>query len=117
IAPLLKADALPGVLQSYCDIVRGFGPGLYPGSPLIAVRLLRAQDRLVAVEKQEEEFGALERNLAAVENAKAVAGDGYAELKRLMPPRERRGVVLIDPPYEVEGEFAEAAQALIAARA
>ena len=78
-------------------------------------KLLRAQDRLVAVEKQEDEFRALERNLAGVKNAKPVLGDGYMELKRLMPPAERRGVVLIDPPYEAEDEFAAAVRALIAA--
>jgi 23S rRNA (adenine2030-N6)-methyltransferase len=116
IARLLKLDALPGVLELYCGTVRGFGSGLYPGSPLIAAKLLRAQDRLVAVEKQDEEFRALALNLTGVRNAKAMAGDGYAELKRLMPPAERRGVVLIDPPYEAEDEFQNAVRALIGAR-
>jgi len=46
ILRLSHRDALPGVLASYCELVRGFGEGVYPGSPLIAARLLRKKDRL-----------------------------------------------------------------------
>src|SRR5262245_7159900 len=51
IRRLLQERSLPGVLGPYCEIVRGFGEGRYPGSPSIAATLLRQQDRLVAVEK------------------------------------------------------------------
>ena len=60
-----------------------------------------------------EEFAALAASLKGAAKARAVEGDGYRELKRLMPPPERRGVVLIDPPFESENEFADAARALI----
>ena len=111
----LSADgALPPLLASYVELVRSFGEDLYPGSPLIAVRLLRAQDRLVAIEKHPEEYRALAAALAPFPSTKAVFGDGYLELPRLLPPPERRGVVLIDPPYEVTDEFQRAARALIA---
>ena len=100
ILRLLDEKDLPGVLAPYCDIVRNFGTGAYPGSPLIAAKLLRLQDRLVAIEKHPEEFAALAASLKGAAKARAVEGDGYRELKRLMPPPERRGVVLIDPPFE-----------------
>jgi 23S rRNA (adenine2030-N6)-methyltransferase len=115
IRRILGDDSPPGVLGPYLDIVRGFGPNFYPGSPLIAANLLRPQDRLVAIEKLEEEYRALATNLAATPQARVVLGDGYEELKQLMPPKERRGAILVDPPYEEPGEFATATRALIAA--
>ena len=84
----------------------------YPGSPLIAAALLRPQDRLVAVEKHPEEFDALKTALAGTRNAQAEEADGYARLPALLPPKERRGVVLIDPPFESDSEFADQAGAL-----
>jgi 23S rRNA (adenine2030-N6)-methyltransferase len=115
IGRLRDASSLPGVLGAYGDIVRDFGAHAYPGSPLIAARLLRPNDRLVAIEKQEEECRALAAALAGNETARIVPGDAYRELKRLLPPHERRAVVLIDPPYEEEGEFAAATRALLEA--
>lgn len=114
ISKLLQAEALPGVLEAYATLVKGFG-ARYPGSPLIAARLLRARDRLIAVEKHEEEFAALASVLAPERRVRAVLGDGYRELERLLPPTERRGLVLLDPPYEESDEFPRAASALIAA--
>jgi 23S rRNA (adenine2030-N6)-methyltransferase len=111
---ILEDDAAPGVLAPYLDIVRGF-PSSYPGSPLIAAKLLRRQDRLVAIEKHEEEYRALATQFAATAQAAVVLGDGYEELKKLMPPKERRGAILIDPPYEEPDEFATATRAVIAA--
>jgi 23S rRNA (adenine2030-N6)-methyltransferase len=115
ILRLLGEPDLPGVIAPYAEIVRGFGSGKYPGSPLIAARLLRPQDRLVVAEKNLEEYAALAAALKSTAKARAVEGDGYRELKRLMPPPERRGVVLIDPPFESETEFADATRALIEA--
>ena len=108
ILALSRMDALPGVLAPYCEMVRGFGENVYPGSPLIAARLLRAQDRLVAMEKHPEEHAALAAALAGVKGVRAILGDFARELPRLLPPPERRGVLLIDPPYEAEDEFAVA---------
>jgi 23S rRNA (adenine2030-N6)-methyltransferase len=113
ILRLLDTDALPGVLQAYGEIVRGFGTGHYPGSPLIAAKLLRPQDRLTAIEMQPDECAALASALAKTPPAHAIEGDGYKELPRLLPPPERRGVVLIDPPFETDGEFLAAARALV----
>jgi 23S rRNA (adenine2030-N6)-methyltransferase len=99
----LRQLAGEGVLGRYLEIA---GEGdRYPGSPLIAAKLLRPQDRLVAIEKHPEEFGALKRALAPWRKTKAQEGDGYARLPGLLPPPERRGLVVIDPPFEASDEF------------
>jgi len=77
----------------------------YPGSPLIAARLLRAQDFLIANELHPEDCRTLQRVLGRFENAKVMGVDGYIALKAVLPPKERRGVVLIDPPFEEPGEL------------
>ncbi len=82
----------------------------YPGSPLIAVRLMRPQDRLVAIEKHPEEAALLTQVLAPWRKARVEEGDGYARLLALLPPPERRGLVLIDPPFEAVDEFETAAR-------
>lgn len=75
-------------------------PKAYPGSTLIAAQVLRAQDRGVAVELQPGEFEALRRQLGRDTRVRPQHGDGYAVLRALLPPIERRGLVLCDPPYE-----------------
>ena len=72
----------------------------YPGSPLIALSLMRPQDRLVACELEPGAAAALAANLRRDARARAVAIDGWIALNAYVPPKERRGVVLIDPPYE-----------------
>lgn len=99
------------IVQTYLEIARGLGAQTYPGSPLIAAKLLRPQDRLVGIEQQTEEFSGLRSTLASFANARAVLGDGYAQLRALLPPPERRGLILIDPPYEDETEMARIAEA------
>jgi 23S rRNA (adenine2030-N6)-methyltransferase len=113
ILRVLAQGDLPDLLVQYREIVRGFGDGRYPGSPLIAAKMLRRQDRLVAIEKHPEERAALSASLSGIERSRVIEGDYRTHLKRLLPPPERRGVVLIDPPYEAENEFIEAARAVI----
>jgi len=110
----LRELAVPAVtpLSSYLELARG---DIYPGSPLIAAKLLRSQDRLVAIEKHPEEASALGEVLRPFDRARAESGDGYALLAALLPPPERRGLVLIDPPYESADEFAGAARAFAVA--
>jgi 23S rRNA (adenine2030-N6)-methyltransferase len=88
----------------------------YPGSPLIALALLRPQDRLVACELEPGAAGRLAATLRRDARARAVAIDGWMALNAYVPPKERRGVVLIDPAYEDKEEFARLAEALAAAR-
>ena len=109
---LAQAD-VPDLLVQYREIVRGFGDGRYPGSPLIAAKMLRSQDRLVAIEKHPGEFAALSASLSNIKRSRVIEGDYRTQLKKLLPPPERRGVVLIDPPYEAENEFIEAARAVV----
>lgn len=101
---------MPDALATYLSLVKD--GNLYPGSPLIAARLLRPQDRLIAVEKHPEEFTALKETLAPFRNASAEQGDGYGRVLKLVSPPSRRGLVLIDPPFESPDEFADLARAM-----
>jgi 23S rRNA (adenine2030-N6)-methyltransferase len=88
-------------------------PTRYPGSPLVALDALREGDRAVFVEQQPAEADALKQAMPGRRDVAVVRGDGYAALKSYLPPRENRGLVLIDPPYEAETEFADAQRALL----
>ena len=114
IGRLAKIESGEGALGEYLRLVRGV-PESYPGSPLIAARMLRPVDRLVAIERHKEEAAALREELRPFARARMVEGDGYDTLIALLPPPERRGLVLIDPPYEDDKEFERAAKVLIAA--
>jgi 23S rRNA (adenine2030-N6)-methyltransferase len=103
---------MPEALSTYLSLVKEIGKDLYPGSPLIAARLLRPQDRLTAIEKHAEEFAALQEVLAPTRNATAEQGDGYARAAKLLPPPSRRGLVLMDPPFESPEEFSDLARAV-----
>jgi 23S rRNA (adenine2030-N6)-methyltransferase len=87
----------------------------YPGSPLIALNLMRPQDRLVACELEPDAATALAANLRHDARASAVAIDGWTALNAYVPPKERRGLVLIDPPFEDPDDFPRLALALEAA--
>jgi len=77
----------------------------YPGSPLIVARMRRPGDRMVLVESQAKEAASLAAALGRKRLLSVLDGDGYAALKAHLPPRENRGLVLIDPPYESDLEF------------
>src|SRR5579883_2635361 len=85
------------LLDRYLELVGQTGEQGYPGSPLIAARMLRPQDRLVAIEKHPQEAQALKDLLAPWRKARVDEGDGYQRLLALLPPKERLGLVLIDP--------------------
>jgi len=99
---------IPEALSTYLSLVRQ--NTAYPGSPLIAAKLLRPQDRLTAIEKHPEECAALEKVLAPYPNCTAELADGYTRALKLLPPPSRRGLVLIDPPFESPEEFSVLAQ-------
>jgi 23S rRNA (adenine2030-N6)-methyltransferase len=99
------AGDMPEALATYLALGREKG-GFYPGSPLITAKLLRPQDRLTAIEKHPEEFATLQEILSPFRNATAEQGDGYRRTVKLLPPPSRRGLVLIDPPFESPDEFA-----------
>jgi 23S rRNA (adenine2030-N6)-methyltransferase len=112
IARIMQArfsDAALALLKPYLDIVRAFntGPELtaYPGSPLIARALLRPQDRLTTCEIEPHARALLIDALRRDAQARVVDLDGWTALPAFVPPNERRGVVLIDPPFEASDEF------------
>jgi len=88
---------------------------IYPGSPLIVKYLLRPQDRLIACELEPRSAAALAAALRGDARAKAVAIDGWTALGAYVPPKERRGLVLIDPPFEDAADFMRLSSALAAA--
>lgn len=112
LAGIAETSGLPATLLTWRDCVEKEGPQRYPGSPRIAARLLRPQDRLIAIEKHPEDAARLRSALAGFHNAHAVEADGRERLFALLPPKERRGAVLIDPPYEEADEFACVANVL-----
>ena len=102
-------------LVAYLEQIRALGPDAYPGSPLLAAKLKRPDDRLVALEKHPEEQAVLAKTLLPWRKASAELADGYMRLPKLVPPLERRGLVLVDPPYELPDEFNIVAEAVAAA--
>ncbi|NWH08456.1 MAG: 23S rRNA (adenine(2030)-N(6))-methyltransferase RlmJ [Alphaproteobacteria bacterium] len=115
---LAARDGAPPALLPYFQAMQG-DKGRYPGSPLLAGRLMRAQDRLYVCELHPEDAALLKAAMAGeaalLPRVQVVAGDGYRNLLRQVPPQERRGLVLIDPPFEAADEFERLAQAVIAA--
>jgi 23S rRNA (adenine2030-N6)-methyltransferase len=103
-----SAATLP-LITPYLDIVRAFNPPgdlkAYPGSPLIARALLRPQDRLTACEVEANARKQLIDALRRDAQARVVDLDGWTALPAFVPPNERRGLVLVDPPFEAKDEF------------
>ncbi len=118
IGRLLKTPLTPEVralLSPYLEAVAALNPGgglkVYPGSPLLVRAWLRPGDRMIACELEPQAAAALARNLATSTRGKAMAIDGWTALSAYVPPKERRGLVLIDPPYEAPDEFTRLVEA------
>jgi 23S rRNA (adenine2030-N6)-methyltransferase len=110
IARLMACDDLPVALGDYVGLVRQLNPDgqlkLYPGSPWIARQALRADDRLRLYELHPSDCKLLVENFVhAGRQVKVEQADGFAGLKALLPPPPRRGLVLIDPPYEEKQDY------------
>ncbi|HML30863.1 MAG TPA: 23S rRNA (adenine(2030)-N(6))-methyltransferase RlmJ [Hyphomicrobium sp.] len=118
IARIFSAELPPPVaelLQPYLDAVRavnGVGLTHYPGSPLIARHLMRDDDVLVVNELAEDEFRRLKEEFRRAKSTTVLNIDARHAVKSLLPPKERRGLVLIDPPFEDKNEFADLATAV-----
>jgi 23S rRNA (adenine2030-N6)-methyltransferase len=119
----LLAEPLPApgatLLAPYLEVVGALNkPGevaVYPGSPAIARAWLRPQDRLIACEIEPRAADALARNMRGDPRIKTQIVDGWTALTAYVPPQERRGLVLVDPPFEEERDFTRLAQGLAAA--
>ena len=101
--------SVAALIAPYLDAVRaanGGGPlRRYPGSPWIARHLLRRQDRLTLTELHPDDAKTLAGFFAGDRQVKVIALDGWLALGSFVPPKERRGLVLVDPPYEARDEF------------
>jgi 23S rRNA (adenine2030-N6)-methyltransferase len=122
IARLAAAQLTPpaeALLSLYLDTVASFNRGgsltTYPGSPALTRALLRPRDRLLVCELEPDTALALAENLRGDARVKIVAIDGWTALKAYVPPKERRGLVLVDPAFEQPDEFARLADGLAAA--
>ncbi len=112
IAPVLTAPLASDVAEMiapYLDAVRAANPDgaltTYPGSPLLAKMLMRPEDRLTAMELHPEAAAKLKTLFAGDPQVKVLSVDGYAALPAQLPPKQKRALVLIDPPFEHQGEF------------
>jgi 23S rRNA (adenine2030-N6)-methyltransferase len=97
-------------MQTFLSCVKELNPQpklrYYPGSPLIAASLLRPQDRMVLSELHPRVYQTLKDRFAHNKQVSTHCIDGYQSLKAFLPPKERRGLILIDPPYEQSNELA-----------
>lgn len=121
IGRLREAKTVPASLAEYLAVVEDFdrkagnltaSPRFYPGSPRIVAGLARRQDRLALCEMHPSEFAALRTEFEQTRGVSVQEMDGYVALRGMLPPPERRALVLIDPPFEAQDEFAQVVAAL-----
>lgn len=111
IGRIWQEQEAPSIIQAYLEVVREWNPGLpaprfYPGSPAIAQALLRRQDRLLLTELHPQDHAQLAEQFRHDKRIHIHKQDAYQGLKAYLPPPEKRGLVLIDPPYERKDEYA-----------
>lgn len=107
---------VPSVMQPYIDLVKSLNPddklSLYPGSPWFVNQCLRSQDKARLYELHPQDYLLLKKNFKDERNVKIEKLDGFAGLKSLMPPPQKRALVVIDPPYELEHEYKTVVQSV-----
>jgi 23S rRNA (adenine2030-N6)-methyltransferase len=116
VARLLSGAPRHPALLAYRDRIAGGVHGgslVYRGSPLLALDALRPVDRAVFFESQREEAGQLRKVLPPGARVRVETGDGFAGLRSLLPPPERRGCFLIDPPYEERSDYTRVHEAAV----
>ena len=108
LAAKLPKDAA-ALLTPYLDVIGALNDKdrltVYPGSPAVVRAWLRPQDRLIACELEPKAFAALKASMQRDNRIKCLEMDGWTALKAYVPPKERRGLVLVDPPFERDDEF------------
>jgi len=116
IARVWQQETIPEQLESYFDAIRQLNQGdtlrYYPGSPRVARAHLREQDRMVLTELHPSDYPLLEQEFHRDRQVSIYKEDGFTRLKASLPPRERRGLVLIDPPYELAKEYRDVVRAI-----
>ena len=104
IQRLLGHNDVPTPFAPYLDLVRKANPS-YPGSPALLSALARPHDKIILCELHPEEASQLRQSLPPNKHTRIITGDGYRTLPTLIPPPEKRGLVLIDPPFEQPEEL------------
>lgn len=117
IARLWQRTDLPATLEDYVTLIKRLNPDgqmrLYPGSPWIAMEILREQDRMRFFELHPSDSALLRENFAHDSSQVLISqSDGFAALKAMLPPPPRRALVLIDPPYEDKQDYQRVVHAL-----
>nr|WP_086939230.1 23S rRNA (adenine(2030)-N(6))-methyltransferase RlmJ [Thaumasiovibrio occultus] len=115
IARIFEQENLPEGMQDYLDAIKALNEGdlrYYPGSPRVARAQIREQDRMVLTELHPADFPLLLQEFRGDRQVKMYKEDGFARLKGSLPPKERRGLVLIDPPYELKHEYQDVVNAI-----
>ncbi len=122
IEKIIGADNPPPLIEHYLQLVHGFNNQrlhaqyaalrYYPGSPMVARQLLGPNDRLIACELHPDDYQLLRQTFSGDKQVSVHHTDGYLGLKAFLPPKERRGLILIDPPYENPDEFLHLATTL-----
>ncbi|MDW6091486.1 23S rRNA (adenine(2030)-N(6))-methyltransferase RlmJ [Vibrio rhizosphaerae] len=116
IARLWQQSDRPQALENYLAAIRTLNSSAtlryYPGSPRVAKAHLRAQDRMVLTELHPSDYPLLQQEFAADAQVSLYKDDGFRCLKASLPPKERRGLVLIDPPYELAHEYQDVVKAI-----
>ncbi len=119
IGRILDADIparAKAVLEPYLTAVRDLNPDggltLYPGSPKLTRMLMRPQDRLSAMELHPDDYETLHRLFDGDFQSRITELDGWLALGAHLPPKEKRGIVLVDPPFEISGEYERLADGL-----
>lgn len=120
VSLVMQANPVPKLMLPYHQVIQqynthskaGFPVYHYPGSPLITAYHLREADRLLACEAHSETFQTLRATLRTHRNVKCFHTDGYQWLNAQLPPLEKRGIVVIDPPFENPNEFKSILSAL-----
>jgi 23S rRNA (adenine2030-N6)-methyltransferase len=131
IVPIWQAKAAPAAVRTYLDVLRQFNPNgslrQYAGSLLLAERMLvekllaeksleknlsRSGNRLFATELHPQEFAALQQHVQSLRDVRVSQAEGFAALKAALPPKEKRGVILLDPSYETLNDDIAVVEAL-----
>ncbi len=116
VARLWDCDDLPPVLREYMNLIQLCNNkgdwSLYPGSPEVIRRTIRADDRMRLFELHPTDFEILQENFERDRQAKLFKSDGFASLKALLPPPTRRAVIFMDPPYEIKTDYPKVVDAL-----
>lgn len=110
---------IPEQLNTYFSVLKRYNPfenlKYYPGSPLIAKQLLREQDKLNLTELHPTDYPLLRQEFSKDKRSKVLREDGFSQLKSKLPPASRRGIILIDPSYEIKEDYQKIPAALLEA--